>query len=125
MIHLDANFLIDTLKPNSAQSLALEKWLRDGEPLAMSAIAWSEFLCGPLDEAAASSAKGLLETIEPFLDSDAELAAKLFNETGRRPRAHADCMIAAVAIRLTAALATSNHADFKRFEKSGLRIAEL
>ena len=48
---------------------------------------------------------------EPFLAADAGLAARLFNQTGRRLRSLADCMIAAVAIRCGARLATNNVAD--------------
>jgi len=48
------------------------------------------------------------------------LAAILFNQTGRRSRTLADCMIAAVAIRCNAKLATINASDFQAFVQHGL-----
>jgi predicted nucleic acid-binding protein len=61
-------------------------------------------------------------TPEPFLAVDAELAADLFNQTGRRSRSLADCMIAAVAIRCRADLATINSSDFQPFIQHGLNL---
>jgi predicted nucleic acid-binding protein len=54
---------------------------------------------------------------------DATLAAHLFNAAGRRRGSLADCMISAIAMNARASLATSNVADFQRFESLGLTIA--
>jgi len=50
------------------------------------------------------------------------LTAQLFAQAGRRPRSIVNCMIAAVALRAGAALATPNRSDFRRFEPAGLRL---
>jgi predicted nucleic acid-binding protein len=47
----------------------------------------------------------------------------LFNQTGRRSRSLADCMIAAVAIRCGARLATLNAGDFQPVTAHGLNLA--
>jgi predicted nucleic acid-binding protein len=60
---------------------------------------------------------------EPFIAADAALAASLFNQTGRRSRSLADCMIAAVAIRCGAKLATVNSHDFHPLVAHGLILA--
>jgi predicted nucleic acid-binding protein len=93
-----------------------------GEDLGISAIAWSEFLCGPLSAQEQALAEILFPTPEPFLPTDALMSAVLFNATGRRSRSLADCQIAAVAIRCGARLATNNLADFLPFESRGLAL---
>jgi len=80
-------------------------------------------LCGPLDKTDESLARQIFPNPEPLLAADAELAARLFNQTGRRSRSLADCMIAAVAIRCGANLATINIADFQLFAQYGLVLA--
>jgi predicted nucleic acid-binding protein len=50
------------------------------------------------------------------------LAAQLFNLGGRRRGSLGDRMIAAVAVRLDAALATRNRADFGRLTPAGRRL---
>jgi len=49
MIHLDTSFLIHAMVPSSRADKSLRKWLRDEEDLAISSIAWAEFLCGPVE----------------------------------------------------------------------------
>ncbi len=85
-------------------------------------MAWTEFLCGPLDSADLERAFRLIGRWRSYEPSDADAAARLFNESGRRRRSLRDCMIAAAALRDGAALATSNLADFSRFVGSGLRL---
>lgn len=123
MTHLDTNFLIDALVPGSAQEAQLVGWLSAGEPIGMSALAWGEFLCGPLSPTAEGSARQLLTASEPLERLDAEKAADLFNLTGRRSKSYVDCCIAAVAIRLHAPLATSNRSDFVPMTSHGLILA--
>ena len=123
MVHLDTNFLIDALVPGSAQEEQMVGWLGAGETLGISAIAWGEFLCGPLSPSAEALARRLLPDSAALERSDAEKAAELFNLTGRRSKSYADCFIAAVAIRLQLPLATGNHDDFTPMVPHGLGLA--
>lgn len=123
MIHLDTNVLIDALVPGSAQEGQLMGWLGARETLGISAIAWGEFLCGPLSPAAAALARRLFPDAEALERTDAEKAAQLFNLTGRRSRSYTDCCIGAVAIRAQAPLATSNRDDFTPMVPHGLVLA--
>ena len=123
MIHLDTNFLIDALVPGSAQEAQLVGWLGAGETLGISALAWGEFLCGPLSPAAETFARSFFPGAEVLERADAEKAAELFNLTGRRSKSYADCCIAAVAIRAQAPLATSNRDDFTPMTPHGLVLA--
>jgi predicted nucleic acid-binding protein len=124
MIHLDSSFLIDALIPGSPQESQLLNWIGAGTSVGISSLAWGEFLCGPLPSAAAESlARTLFPTPEPLQALDAEMAARLFNLTGRRSRSFADCCIAAVALRVGAQLATSNTTDFQPFVVHGLIVA--
>jgi predicted nucleic acid-binding protein len=82
MIHLDTNFLIGALSPNSSEELHLLGWQLTGEPIGISAIVWAEFLCGPVSADQIRLASRLLPRPEPFLPQDAPLAADWFNRTG-------------------------------------------
>jgi len=99
MIHLDTNFLIQISLAGSAAHAQFAAWASGQEALNVSTIAWAEFLCGPVDAAGEALARQISPHPEPFLPADAVLAAGLFNQTGRRSRSLADCMIAAMAIR--------------------------
>jgi predicted nucleic acid-binding protein len=123
MIHLDTNFLIQGLVTGSAAEKKLQTWLTDGQDVAISTIALSEFLCGPLSADELALVEMFLGPPEPFLATDASKAAELFNATGRRSRSLADCQIAAVALRCTASLATINVTDFALFQSHGLSLA--
>ena len=123
MIHFDTNFLIETVVPGSEAHQKFRAWNQMQEECNACTIAWAEFLCGPLDASAQEIARQIFPNPEPFLSPDAVLAARLFNQTGRRSRSLADCMIAAVAIRCGARLATSNTPDFQTFLPYGLVLA--
>jgi predicted nucleic acid-binding protein len=123
VIHFDTNFLIQVTVAGSSAHERFRAWAAADERFTVSSIAWAEFLCGPLDATAESMARQIFPNPEPFLSEDAVLAANLFNQTGRRSRSLADCMIAAVAIRSGAKLATINAADFQPFIKHGLTLA--
>ena len=123
MIHLDTSFLIRALAPGSQEDAQLRGWMRANEPLGMSTIAWAEFLCGPVDETALSLASVVVGRYSRFSQDMAVIAARLFDDSGRRRGTMVDCMIAATALAEQAAVATSNPDDFSRFEQFGLRLA--
>ncbi len=122
MIHLDTGFLIRALVRDSEESVTLLAWLGTGESVRVSTIAWTEFLCGPVEADAFEKAERVLGERVPFEDEDATIAARLFNGAGRRRGSLIDCMIAASAIRGRAALATSNPRDFLPFRAAGLEV---
>ena len=90
--------------------------------MGVSSIAWAEFLCGPVGKPEVDLAARIMPDRQPFAEVDAALAARLFNISGRRRGTFIDCMIAAVALRADASLATTNPDDFRRFERAGLQI---
>lgn len=123
MIHLDTSFLIQSLKPGSPEDRKLRIWIEEDETLVMSTVAWSEFLCGPLDRSEMELATEIVGQRRDFTPEHATIAARLFNESGRRRGSLIDCMIAATALVDGAPIATANVADFRRFEDSGLTMA--
>jgi predicted nucleic acid-binding protein len=123
VIHFDSNFLVAAFQAGSPEETRFSAWLRAKEPLGLSAVAWAEFFSGPLSKRDEALARQLFPRIEALSGADAEMAAQLFNQTGRRSRSLADCMIAAVAIRCGARLATLNIADFQPFIPHGLALA--
>ncbi|MGH9416356.1 MAG: type II toxin-antitoxin system VapC family toxin [Terriglobales bacterium] len=122
-IHLDTNFLIRMRIPGGIEDHLHRSWTAAGLRLQASAIAWSEFLCGPLDISVRRYARQLLGAPVPMEEEDADLAAELFNFSGRRRGSLPDCQIAAIAIHRGASLATANRADFLRFTAAGLILA--
>lgn len=121
LIHLDTNILIFAAAPGHPVRDQLRRWRRQGARLTVSAMAWAEFRCGPVTP-------GLLETWEKVLSGNivpvdrdtADLAAELFNRTGRRTRSLPDCLIAACAVQAGARLATLNRPDFEPLVAYGL-----
>ena len=126
MIHLDTNYLIGLPVKGSAAALEVDGWLAAGELLAASAIAWTEFLNGPITALEVSRVEAVLQfRIIPFGQTEAALAAELFNKTGRRRGSRFDCLIAATAIQAQAEIASVNQADFKQFLPHGLKLAVI
>ena len=123
MIHLDTNFLIALSQSSPLESQRVSQWVTKGEELAVSTIAWAEFLCGPITPGAAMTSARVVGTPLPFLPADAVTCARLFNATGRRRNSIVDCMIAAIALRSDAAVATNDTSHFERFAELGVRLA--
>jgi predicted nucleic acid-binding protein len=123
VIHLDTSFLVHALAAGTVQDQRVRAWLAAGETLGMSAVAWAEFLCGPVEPAALDLLGKVVTERAAFGEGEAMLAARLFNESGRRRGSFADCLIAAAAIRAGVSLATDNPRDFRRFAAAGLTLA--
>lgn len=124
MLHFDTNALIALPHWSRRGSRVIERVLA-GEPAAVSAIVWYEFLIGPLEAQEAELARAFIQTrIVAAEEADAELAAKLFNTVGRQRALKTDALIAAIAIRNDAELVTLNRQDFLPFIDYGLRLVE-
>jgi predicted nucleic acid-binding protein len=122
MILLDTNYLIEILVPDSPEAAKIRAWYQE-EELCTSAVAWYEFLCGPIDDDGILAVQALLrDRILPFTQDQAAESARLYNLIGRIRRLRVDTMIAAAAIVSNAELATGNQADFSFFESIGLRF---
>lgn len=114
MIHVDTSFLIRALVPGTAEDEKLRAWIAADEPLNVSAVAWAEFLCGPLDPADLGLAAAIFGEATPLTAEHAVRAAALFNASGRRRGTFVDCLVAACAAESDASLATANPNDFAR-----------
>lgn len=124
MVHLDTSFLIRALVRGSHEDRALREWLGAGQRIGMSAIAWAEFLCGPIEDAEYELAAEVIKERPAFTAEHAAVSARLFNESGRRRGTLVDCMIAATAMAEGAPIATANVADFRRLAASGLQVLQ-
>jgi predicted nucleic acid-binding protein len=100
----------------------LREWLKTGEQLATSAIAWSEFLSGPVSQNQINGVRTILaDQIVPFGVSEAATAASVQSSwaAARRARGFIYCCSAILA---GAPLLTKNLADFEIFEPFGLQL---
>ena len=124
MIHLDANYLILGGNTSAMEGTNLLRWVGQGEALSTSSVAWMEFVTGPATPGVVEFMLRIVEErVIPVGRDEAELAALLFNDAGRKRPARYDCMIAATAIRSGARLATTHLADFRAFAPRGLELA--
>lgn len=123
MICVDSNYLIRGLVQGTPEARELAEWHLAGESLVTSAIAWYEFLCGPVTAAQIRAMDAFLTGgLIPFEGAQAAEAARLFNAVGRPRRLRVDAMIAASAIVAKSRFATSNRADFRIFVAHGLDL---
>lgn len=122
-LHLDANALIALADPLGETVIRVRQRVQEGTLPEASVVAWHEFVRGPLlpDELLRIE-RVVGARIRPITRSTAELAARLFNATGRRRASTADCFIAASAIEHQAELMTENLGDFILFEPFGLKL---
>ena len=123
MICLDTSYLVRGLIAATPEAASLIKWIRKGEVLCASSIAWYEFACGPVDAEGLKLCKSLLAGgILPFDEMQAAQAARLFNATGRLRRLRVDAIVAAAAMVAGGGLATRNKRDFLQFVGQGLKL---
>jgi len=123
MICVDSNYLIRGLVEGTSEARELTEWHLAGVPLAAPAIAWYEFLCGPVTPEQIGAMDAFLSAgLIPFEAPQAAEAARLFNAAGRPRRLRVDAMIAASAIVARARFATGNRADFRIFAPFGLQL---
>ncbi len=126
MIHLDTNLLIDLVTAHSDQVAVIRRWIKNGEKLVASSVAWSEFCNGPHTREQKEAVRAILQGgIKSFDEEQAEQASRLFHYSGRRRGSHADCMIAAAALCSRQPIATRNIKDFEKFVPYGLRLEAI
>lgn len=122
MLHLDTNALI-ALPVWAREGHTLIERVLSGEQAAVSAVAWYEFLCGPVAQKEIELASAFIENRVIPVDADhAALAAELFNASGRRRVLRTDTLIAAVALHADADLVTLNRKDFEAINAPRLRL---
>jgi predicted nucleic acid-binding protein len=121
---LDTNALIALADPAAGVVAFVRERVMAGLLPGASAVAWHEFVRGPLlpDELLRVE-RVVGARIQPVTRGTAELAARLFNATGRRRASTADCFVAASAIESDAELFTANLGDFEPFVPFGLQLA--
>ena len=125
-LHLDTNALIELSDPGSRVVERVREHCLAGALPASSAVAWHEFVRGPLTPDELLRVERVLGgRVLPLTRATAELAARLFNATGRRRASTADCLIAAGALEHDAALLTLNIEDFVPFEPFGLKLVRV
>ncbi len=123
LLHLDTNALIAILNPHGAIYQEVRRHCEKGAIPAASSIAWHEFVRGPIIADELLLIERIVgKQVRPVNRSTAELAARLFNATGRRRGSTADCLIAASAIEDKALFITSNKDDFEPFIAWGLSL---
>ncbi len=121
-VHLATSFLINALVAGTWEDRRLRQWLQEGQVIAVSSVTWAEFLCGPVSVDDRRRARTVVGVPRPLGEEEAARAAELFNLSGQRRGTLPDALIAAAALAEGAGLATSNGADFRRFERAGLTV---
>jgi predicted nucleic acid-binding protein len=124
MILLDTNYMIALVSRELDAIESVRRWLEEGEEMATSSAAWSEFCTGPLESDDRVLMESLFEDrIVAFGRTEAEYAARLYRQARCKRGDRLDTFIAATAIVSAAALATRDKRGFSRFVPLGLRLA--
>jgi predicted nucleic acid-binding protein len=122
LICLDTNYLILGLTEGAQEAARLIAWARAQEPLVTPAVAWFEFLCGPVTPIQVATMRAFLTEVIVLGEPQAFEAARLFNAVGRRRSLRVDAMIAGCAVVAGARLATNNRDHFAAFVPFGLNL---
>jgi predicted nucleic acid-binding protein len=123
---LDTNAMVALGDATHPIFTAVEREISHGARCSTNSVAWHEFVRGPLSESSKQRLLWILESrILPLDQEDAEIAALLFNRTGRKRASTADCLIAASALRRKQEIVTLNIDDFQPFIPFGLRLLNL
>ena len=123
MIHFDTSALVALPLWSREGHRAVQRVL-DGEPAAVCALVWYEFLVGRVDADEVRLAAAFLKGRVVPVDADtARMASALYDGAGRRRTLRTDALIAAAAIQASAELFTLNVDDFRPFVDGGLRLA--
>jgi hypothetical protein len=80
MIHLDTNYLIGLLVKGSPEAADVDGWLAAGQSLAASAIAWTEFLNGPVTPRDHAGGSGHRRQDHPFRSAGSRLGRGAFQQ---------------------------------------------
>lgn len=122
-LHLDTNVLIALADPFHPLFARVEQRLQEGWSVGTDAVAWHEYVRGPVLAEDLERALLILENrVSSLSRGVAEKAAELFNATGRRRASTADCLVAAACLCGDAELLTANREDFMPFVSCGLRL---
>jgi predicted nucleic acid-binding protein len=122
-LYLDTNALIALLDPEDGLFEKLYAAVAREERCLTNSIAWHEFVRGPASPEDLSAVAAILQNrVVSCTREDGEMAAMLFDRTGRRRSSTADCLIAATALRLGCRLVTHNRKDFEPFVPFGLDL---
>lgn len=124
-LHLDTNALIALSDPSHPLFMRIELRLQEGWTAGTDAVAWHEYVRGPLLEEDRERALLVIENrVSGLSRTVAEKAAEWFNATGRRRTSTADCLIAAACLHENAELVTDNLDDFTAFVPHGLKLSD-
>ena len=96
---LDTNALIALSDPQHKMFQTIEASLRRGARASTCSVVWHEYVREPLLDQDRARALRVIESRMIALERrNAEMAAELYNATGRRLGSTADCLIATVAM---------------------------
>jgi predicted nucleic acid-binding protein len=126
MIHVDTNLLIASIDPSHEHARVWTRLVMVDEPIAASAVAWTEFRSYSISSNQLLAVEQLLlGGIVAYERAHADLAGELFRKTKTKRKNRLDSMIAATAILAGAKLATLDQRDFQPLVSLGLELHQF